>query len=186
MKPLYKQTNCVIIRESTMSEQSISITQLLHTFQLFDKNKDGNISSSELRSVCEKLHVPINEPKMKELFENRHNISFDEFCRIMQDYGQYAHDAYFQETFRAFDRNSDGYITAKEIKKTMKELGETLTDKQAKDMIKTADVNGDGKLSQEEFRILFHHITQQTTTPPLTPNYEKKRTFESPFKTQTE
>ncbi|CAF2516949.1 unnamed protein product [Rotaria sp. Silwood2] len=169
-----------------MSEQSVSITQLLDTFQLFDKNKDGSISSSELRSACEKLHMPINEIKMKELFQSRSSISFDEFCRIMQDYGQYAHDAYFQETFRAFDRNSDGYITAKEIKKTMKDLGEPLTDKQAKDMLKTADVNGDGKLSQEEFRILFDYITQHTTTPPITPNYDKKRSLDSPFKTQTD
>ncbi|CAF4567640.1 unnamed protein product, partial [Rotaria sp. Silwood1] len=139
-----------------------------------------------LRSVCQKLHMPINETKMKELFHNRSNISFDEFCIIMQEYGQYAYDAYFQETFRAFDRNSDGFITAKEIKKTMKDLGESLTDKQAKEMLKTADVNGDGKLSQEEFRILFNYITQHTRTPPLTPIPEKKRTLDSPFKTQVD
>lgn len=128
---------------------------------------------------------------MKNLFHNRHNITFDEFCRVMQEYGQYAHDAYFQETFRAFDRNSDGYITAKEIKKTMKQLGETLTDKQAKEMLKVADTNGDGKLSQEEFRILFNFITQQASTPPLTPsaassNNENKNYFINPFKPETE
>lgn len=109
----------------------------------------------------------------------------------MQDFGQYSHDAYFDETFRAFDRNSDGYITAKEIKKTMKDLGETLTDKQAKDMLKAADANKDGKLSQDEFRVLFTYITQQATTPPVTPqpstpsNALKKR-FSNPFKSQTE
>jgi Ca2+-binding EF-hand superfamily protein len=144
--------------------------------------------------------MPIDEKKLKELFQNRNSITFDQFCQIMQDFGQYSHDAYFHETFRAFDRNSDGYITAKEIKKTMKDLGETLTDKQAKDMLKTADSDGDGKLSRDEFRTLFTYITQQAATPPIspqaatppispqpsTPNSQNKRRFSNPFKPQTE
>jgi len=153
--------------------------------------------------------MPIDEKKIQDLFQNCDSITFDEFCRIMQDFGQYAHDAYFDETFRAFDRNSDGYITAKEIKQTMKDLGEPLTDKQAKDMLKTADANRDGKLSQEEFRVLFNYITQRSTTPPIspapttppissssttppisssptTPTSGKKRRFSNPFKSQTE
>jgi len=174
-----------------MSEQSINLTQLLDTFQLLDVNKDGEISSDELRSACQKFNIPIDEKKLKDLFENCNGITFDEFCRIMQDFGQHARDAYCEETFRAFDRNSDGYITAKEIKKTMKDLGEKLTDKQAKDMLKVADANRDGKLSLDEFRTLFDYITQQATTPPispapLTPSNGHKRGFSNPFKPQTE
>jgi len=131
--------------------------------------------------------MPINEQRLKDLFQTRDVITFTEFCRIMQDFGQYASDAYFNETFRAFDKNSDGYITAKEIKKTMKHLGEPLTDKQAREMIKTADINGDGKLSRDEFRTLFNYITQQTTTPPISPSptSDTKR-FSNPFNPQTE
>jgi Ca2+-binding EF-hand superfamily protein len=114
--------------------------------------------------------MPIDKKKLKDIFQHRNNISFDEFCRIMQDFGPHSPDAYFQETFRAFDKNSDGFITAKEIKKTMKELGERLTDKQAKDMLKTADSNGDGKLSKDEFRILFNYLTQFTTSLPVSPS----------------
>jgi Ca2+-binding EF-hand superfamily protein len=106
----------------------------------------------------------------------------------MQDFGRHARDAYFNETFRAFDRNSDGFITAKEIKKTMKHLGEPLTDKQAKDMLKTADSNGDGKLSRDEFSTLFNYITQQAITPPISPlpTTDNKKRLSSPFKPQTE
>ena len=32
-----------------MSEATLNTTQLLDTFQLFDKNKDGSISASEVR-----------------------------------------------------------------------------------------------------------------------------------------
>lgn len=153
-----------------MSEAALTATQLLYTFEMFDKNKDGCISADELRSACQKLQMSVDERRIREIFQQRESIKFDEFCRIMQDFGQHAHDAYFHETFRAFDRNDDGFITAKEIKKTMKDLGETLTDKQAKDMLKAADANRDGKLSREEFRTLFNYITQQATTPPLSPS----------------
>jgi Ca2+-binding EF-hand superfamily protein len=34
--------------KSIMTEQAINLTQLLDTFQLFDTNKDGSISSNEV------------------------------------------------------------------------------------------------------------------------------------------
>lgn len=112
--------------------------------------------------------MPIDKNRLKELFQYRNDISFDEFCRIIQDFTPLqSEDAYFQETFRAFDKNSDGFITVKEIKKTMKQLGERLSDKQAKEMLKEADSNGDGKLSKDEFRILFDHLTQFTTSSSI-------------------
>jgi Ca2+-binding EF-hand superfamily protein len=92
----------------------------------------------------------------------------------MHDFGPHSDNAYFQETFRAFDKNSDGFITAKEIKKTMKQLGERLSDKQAKEMIKAADSNHDGKLSQDEFRTLFNQITHFTTSSSTSSPIEHK------------
>ncbi|CAF2736995.1 unnamed protein product [Rotaria sp. Silwood2] len=160
-----------------MGDQAINIAQLLDAFQLFDTNKDGCISFDELRAVCQKLQMPMDTTRLKCAFQNRDNISFDEFCRIMQDYNSNSNNAYFQETFNAFDKNADGYITAKEIKRTMKELGERLTDKQAKTMLKSADSDGDGKLSKDEFRTLFNHLAQFTnstlTTPPFTNALDK-------------
>ena len=107
---------------------------------------------------------------LRSSFQHRHSISFDEFCRVMQDFSPPSDDAYFRETFRAFDKNADGFITAKEIKRTMKELGEPLTDKQAKDMLKAADSNGDGKLSIDEFRVLFDYLNQFSQSPPVSPS----------------
>jgi Ca2+-binding EF-hand superfamily protein len=108
--------------------------------------------------------MTIEKKKLKDLFQHQNNISFDEFCCIIENFSPKSDDAYFQETFHAFDKNSDGFITAKEIKRTMKELGERLTDRQAKDMLKTADLNGDRKLSKDEFRILFNYLNQFTTS----------------------
>lgn len=127
--------------------------------------------------------MPVDEQKFGELFKNKDRITFEEFCRTMQEFGQPSPDAYFNETFRAFDRNADGFITAKEIKKTMKDLGENLSDKQAKDMLKTADANGDGKLSRDEFRSLFNYITQQSASPSPSPSPIRTG---NPFQTRAE
>ncbi|CAM4742525.1 unnamed protein product [Rotaria magnacalcarata] len=130
------------------------------------------------RSVCHKLQMPMDETKLKDLFQNREDITFDEFRQIIQQRGSPTADEYFQETFNAFDKNSDGFITAKEIKKTMKELGERLTDKQAKAMLKSADANGDGKLSKDEFRSLFDQLAQfknfaEVSASSSTTNYQE-------------
>lgn len=106
--------------------------------------------------------MPIEETKLNDLFPHQQSISFDEFCRILREHSYQSADSYFQETFRAFDKNADGFISVKEIQKTMKELGEPLTSKQAKEMLQVADANGDGKLSKEEFRLLFDQLTQFT------------------------
>lgn len=108
--------------------------------------------------------MPIEETKMKDLFQEQKTVSFDDFCRILREHSSQSTDAYFQETFRAFDKNCDGFISVKEIQKTMKELGEPLTSKQAKEMLKVADMNGDGKLSKEEFRRLFDQLSQFTNS----------------------
>lgn len=131
--------------------------------------------------------MPFEEHRVRELFQNRDRITFDEFCRIMQEFRGHHPEAYFNETFRAFDRNADGYITVKEIKKTMKDLGETLTDKQAKEMLKTADANGDGKLSREEFRTLFQYITRTASSPssPSTETSPNRNLFKEHIEPQT-
>lgn len=49
--------------------------------------------------------------------------------------------------FRVFDKNSDGFITADELKNVMTNLGEKLSDEEINDMITEADLDGDGRVS---------------------------------------
>lgn len=120
--------------------------------------------------------MPVDKTRLKDFFPSGHSISFDEFCRLMRDCPPPTPTAYLQETFRAFDKNADGYISVKEIQQTMKELGEPLTSKQAKEMLKAADLNGDGKLSMEEFRLLFNQLAQ---SPPVSPSFAtNEQTFQ--------
>lgn len=122
--------------------------------------------------------MPVDKNRLKDLFSHGHRISFEEFCQVMHSFTPSPTvDSYFHETFRAFDKNSDGFITVKEIQRTMKELGERLTYKQAKQMLKEADLNGDGKLSREEFRLLFNQLNEYAHSPPQSPNEQATSSF---------
>ena len=54
-----------------------------------------------------------------------------------------------RETFLLFDKNGDGFITAKELRMVMHNLGEKITDEEINDMIQEADTNGDGVINYE-------------------------------------
>ena len=50
-----------------------------------------------------------------------------------------------------FDRNKDGYVDAKELKKVTTTLGQRLTNEEVDAFMAEADLDGDGKLNYEEF-----------------------------------
>ena len=56
------------------------------------------------------------------------------------------------QTFRTFDRDDNGYISASELKTIMVATGQgEITDAEVADMIEEADIDGDGQVNFEEF-----------------------------------
>ena len=59
------------------------------------------------------------------------------------------------ETFKVFDRDGNGLISAAELRHVMTNLGEKLTDEEVDEMIREADIDGDGQINYEEFVMLM-------------------------------
>ena len=69
------------------------------------------------------------------------------------------------EAFQVFDKDGNGFITARELKNVMANLGESLTEDEVNAMIREADCDGDGCINYAEFFTMFHKtISEQRKT----------------------
>lgn len=134
------------------------LEEFREAFSLFDKNGDGSISSKELGIVMRSLGQNPTEAELYDMinevdFDGNGTIDFDEFVTMMLRQMKTPQDEEIElrESFKVFDKNGDGYISAGELRQVMMTLGEKLTDDEVEEMIREADVDGDGLVNYEEF-----------------------------------
>ncbi|GBG62061.1 hypothetical protein CBR_g28538 [Chara braunii] len=150
--------------KETLTEAQI--TDLKVAFELFDKDKDGTISTEELAEVMKKLGTTVSEEEVKMLIadvdaDHSGKIEFDEFLDVMA--GKLSQAAVLEQeelmqAFKLFDENGDGKISLAELKKVMENLGEKMKTEDLEEMIKQADVDGDGQVNYTEFaKIMASH-----------------------------
>ncbi|ELT95536.1 hypothetical protein CAPTEDRAFT_91144, partial [Capitella teleta] len=125
-------------------------------FKMFDKDRSGAISRTELADV---MRILGNNPTdteinnlMSELDKNENGlIEFDEFLVLMSAHLKDPEDEAreLRDAFQIFDRDGNNFIDAEEIRFVMKNIGEKLTDEQIDKIFNMADVNQDGKLDYD-------------------------------------
>lgn len=75
-------------------------------------------------------------------------IDFPEFLRMMSNQTEdFDHETEIRETFRMFDKDGDGFITAGELRYMFANMGQKLSDEEINEMIMDADVDGDGRIN---------------------------------------
>ena len=57
----------------------------------------------------------------------------------------------FKEAFNIFDKDKDGYITAKELGDLIRNLGQTPSEAELQNMINEVDINNNGAIDFKEF-----------------------------------
>merc|ERR1719273_303556 len=72
-------------------------------------------------------------------------IEFTEFLDMMKKKAsEVDEEAELREAFKIFDRDKDGYISMKELKKVTSMLGTVLTKEEIEEFMAEADVDGNG------------------------------------------
>ena len=133
------------------------ITELKAAFQIFDKDGDGLIDVKELETVLRNLGQNPSQEDLKQIIneidlEENGAINFNEFILLMiKKLNDNDTEEELIETFKIFDRDGDGYITASELKSVLTSINEETTNQEVDEMIKEADVDGDGKIDYLEF-----------------------------------
>lgn len=143
------------MHSSGLTEEQIAEFQ--EAFNLFDKDKDGTITTQELGTVMKSLGQYPTENELRDLIsevdtDSNGVIDFQEFLSMMsRRMRDPDSEEELREAFKVFDKDGNGYISASELKQVMASLGEKLTPDELSEMMREADANGDGQISYEEF-----------------------------------
>lgn len=167
-------TWCVVMNKGAGQLTYKQCAEFKETFSLFDKDGNGTVTIKELGTVMTKEDLQ----EMVTEFDSdvKGMIEFPEFLTIM---ARKMKDTDSEEEFRAFDQNSDGFISASELKHFMANLGMQLSDEEATEKINKADEDGDGQVDDDEFDSFLSPVHVTKGTDQLT--YQQCAEFEEAF-----
>ena len=143
-----------------MSSDSLTedkINEFKEAFEIFDKDKDGYITTKELGDIMKNLGQTPSEAELQDMInevdiDGNGTIDFKEFLGLM---ARKMRDADTEEelieAFKVFDRDGNGLISGNELQHVMTSLGENISQDEVEEMIKEADLDGDGYINYEEF-----------------------------------
>mgnify|MGYP003319126910 CR=1 FL=1 len=126
-------------------------------FDLFDKNKDGSISTNELGEIMKALGANPTKEELQQMLnevdtDGSGKIEFKEFLDLFtKRMKEPDTENDLIEAFKIFDKDGNGTISVKELKNVMSTLGESLSDEECEEIIKEADIDGDGCINYHEF-----------------------------------
>eukprot|EP00794_Sanderia_malayensis_P003360 gene3360-3849_t len=134
------------------------MSEFQDSFALFDKKGDGMISSNQIGDVLRALGL---NPLLSEVHklqkeidpDGEKRLSFDEFLPIyheQKDKQPVATVEAFVEAFRIFDLDSNGLISAGEVRHLLTMLGERLSNDEV-DVLLHGIEDASGKIHYEDF-----------------------------------
>jgi calmodulin len=132
---------------------------LKEVFALFDKDGDGNISPDELNGMLEALGQRVTREEIASMFQEADIdangvIDISDFAALYALRINSAEETEndLVETFKFYDVNNTGYITASNLMYAMERLGCKMTPMEAEEMLREADMDGDGRMDYRDFR----------------------------------
>jgi Ca2+-binding EF-hand superfamily protein len=138
-------------------------TKVRDAFLAMDKDQTGVIKLWEFKKALEtQFHLSDEQAlaAFKALDANHTDeIHYSEFLAAMCSTRIALHDDLLKMTFKRFDTDNSGFITAANLREV---LGESLEGKQVDQIIADVDKSHDGKISYEEFLTYIKNPAQHT------------------------
>ena len=150
---------------------------ITEAFQRFDVNKDGNISSEELRNGLNSCGLKFNDQEVMTVFamadiDGDGEISLVEFSALLGSEAgpapsqagsgqvQFRSIDDLKAAFKRFDLNSDGHLDRNEFKQLVSATGSG-SDAQVEELFRRGDIDNDGKIDyQELIKLMFPQSAQ--------------------------
>ncbi|CAH1244816.1 CALML3 [Branchiostoma lanceolatum] len=134
-------------------------------FNKHDVNKDGKMSSAELKAALEELNVKPSGALLQAILVQYDKapqngvLELNEFKNLVADMQaiQTAKREEVLDTFTTFDKDKSGFIEPGELKEVLKSLNMGNDDATVQAMMAIADTDKDGKVSITEFANIIGH-----------------------------
>ncbi|OMJ81538.1 hypothetical protein SteCoe_17944 [Stentor coeruleus] len=143
-------------------------SSLAETFKSIDKNGDGKLSREELLQEFKKtMREEEAEQEVQRILslvdmDMNGYIDYSEFLMATMKKESLINKRNLETAFRIFDRDSDGSISASEIKSILGDDVESL-DEVWKEIISKVDQDGDGMISIKEFKDMMMKIFESNS-----------------------
>ncbi|XP_059161701.1 calmodulin-like [Physella acuta] len=124
-------------------------------FKATDKDKNGTLDINELRLMLKSANSNITESQLANMFvyfestNGDKKITLSEFISGMQKLEGFIKT--LSTLFTKFDKDKNGYLDKKELKKIIDACGQKFTDMELDEIMKKMDTSRDGKISLAEF-----------------------------------
>ncbi len=136
------------------------LAEIHRTFSLFDQDRDGRITASELGLVLRALGQPASAAELAAMvstvdIDGSGTIELTEFMALFlptdPSFLGAADDEDLGAAFQDFDRNGDGQISLSELRRALAALGEEVDSAGLAEMLERADADKSGAISYDEF-----------------------------------
>jgi len=132
------------------------IAECMDVFNLFDHKGDNKIAASQLGDVLRALNQNPTESEIRKCGYATNpdcRISFEVFLPILQTMSRSREthsQEEFQEGFKMFDKDQNGFISSAELRHILTCLGDKLSDEEV-DQLTQGQEDQQGNISYEEF-----------------------------------
>jgi len=137
------------------------IQEYQEAFDMFDKDKRGTISVSEISKIMKNFGYPLSKKEIESMIASINTsgtgeLTFEEFVTLMEKQtsmiDETDEDAVLR-AFKAFDKDHDGKITNFEFRYILSQLGldDKFTNEEVDYLFKECDLDNDGILNYQDF-----------------------------------
>ncbi|KAJ6562985.1 Ca2+-binding EF-hand protein [Mycena sp. CBHHK59/15] len=131
--------------------------EIKEAFELFDTDKDGAVDYHELKVAMRALGFDVKKAEVLKILRDHDKsgnnlMDFEDFAKIMSE-RILARDPMdeIRQAFQAFDDDSTGKISLRNLRRVAKEIGDRVDDAELQQMIEEFDLDQDGEINEAEF-----------------------------------
>ncbi|KAF6156899.1 hypothetical protein GIB67_000439 [Kingdonia uniflora] len=127
-------------------------------FNHFDSNRDGKISSTELKNVLLALGSSASPEEVQKMMDEIDTdgdgfIDLKEFSEFHTSECNTSDE--LRDAFEMYDKDKNGLISSNELHLVLRSLGENCSVLDCVKMIESVDCDGDGCVNFDEFKMMM-------------------------------